>query len=342
MPAPVDSAVTPAILAAAPKAELHVHVEGSLTPELAFEIGRRNGVALPWDSPEALRRAYDFADLQSFLDVYYATAAVLRTADDFHDLAWAYLRGAARDGVVRSEIFFDPQTHLARGVPFETVIGGLSRAVGRARTELGLSAALVMCFLRHLPEAEAIETLERALPFRDALVGVGLDSGERGNPPEKFREVFARARRLGLRCVAHAGEEGPPSFVSGALDALGAERIDHGVRCLEDADVTARLVRERIPLTVCPLSNVRLRVCRSLAEHPLPRMLDAGLRASLHSDDPAFFGGGIADVYRASAAEMPLDRGRVWRLLRNSLESAFWEASEAAPWLERLDALLAP
>ena len=342
MSAPADLPLPRELLAAAPKAELHVHVEGTLTPELAFAIGRRNGIALPWESPEALRRAYDFTDLQSFLDVYYATAAVLRTADDFHDLAWAYLRGAARDGVVRAEIFFDPQTHLARGVPFETVIGGLSRAVGRARGELGLSAALVMCFLRHLPEAEAIETLERAEPFRDALVGVGLDSGERGNPPEKFREVFARARRRDLRCVAHAGEEGPPSFITGALDALGAERIDHGVRCLEDADVTARLVRGRIPLTVCPLSNVRLRVVGSLAEHPLPRMLDAGLRASLHSDDPAFFGGGIADVYRAAAAEMPLDRRRVWRLLRNSLESAFWEPAEAAPWLERLDTLLAP
>ena len=337
-----DAPLDPDLLAAAPKAELHVHVEGTLSPELAFTIGRRNRVALPWESPEALRRAYDFTDLQSFLDLYYATAAVLRTADDFHDLAWDYLRGAARDGVVRAEIFFDPQTHLARGVPFETVIGGLTRAVARARTELGLSAALIMCFLRHLPEAEAIETLERALPFRDGIVGVGLDSGERGNPPEKFREVFARARREGLRCVAHAGEEGPPSFVTGALDALGAERIDHGVRCLEDPGVTARLVRGRIPLTVCPLSNVRLHVVGSLAAHPLPRMLDAGLRASVHSDDPAFFGGGIVDAYRESAAAMPLDRRRLWRLLRNSLESAFWEPSEAAPHLERLDALLAP
>jgi len=331
--------VDPAILAAAPKAELHVHVEGTLTADLAFAFARRNGVALPWESPADLRRALHFRDLQGFLDVYYATAAVLRTADDFHDLAWNYLLDARRDNVVRAEIFFDPQTHTARGVPFAEVIGGLSRAIDRAGPELGLSAALVMCFLRHLPEADAIATLEEAAPFRDRIIGVGLDSGERGNPPERFGEVFARARRLGLHCVAHAGEEGPPAFVTGALDALHAERIDHGVRCLEDPTVVARLVRKRVPLTVCPLSNVRLRVVETLADHPLRRMLDAGLRASVHSDDPAFFGGGIGTTYRETAAALGLSRGEARRLLRHSLESAFWEPREATPHVERLEAL---
>jgi adenosine deaminase len=236
----------------APKAELHVHIEGTLEPELAFAIGRRNGIALPYESPGAMRQAYAFRDLQSFLDIYYAAAAVLRTEEDFFEMAWAYLQKAHADNVVRAEIFFDPQTHTARGVAFETVVRGLGRALERARRELGISAALIMCFLRHLSEREAFETLEQAEPFRDAFLGVGLDSGERGNPPEKFRDVFARCRRLGLHVVAHAGEEGPPASIIGALDALGAERIDHGVRCLEDQGVVTRLVRERIPLTVCP------------------------------------------------------------------------------------------
>ncbi|RLS33656.1 MAG: adenosine deaminase [Planctomycetota bacterium] len=327
------------LVARAPKAELHVHIEGTLQPELAFEIGRRNRIALPWESPEALRQAYAFTDLQSFLDIYYTVASVLCTEEDFHDVAWAYLQGARDDNVVRAEIFFDPQTHLVRGVPFEAVIGGLSRAICRAERELGISAALIMCFLRHLSEREALETLERAAPYRGQLLGVGLDSGERGNPPEKFRDLFARCRRLGLHSVAHAGEEGPPEFITAALDALGAERIDHGIRCLEDRGLVARLVRERIPLTVCPLSNVRLRVFETLADHCLPRLLAAGLRVSLHSDDPAFFGGAINEVHRQSIMALPLSESDAHRLLRNGLESAFWEPTAAAPHLERLDAL---
>ena len=328
-----------ALISRAPKAELHVHIEGTLEPELAFEIGRRNGIALPYDSPESMRKAFAFADLQSFLDVYYTAAAVLRTEDDFHDLTWAYLQRAHADNVVRAEIFFDPQTHTARGVPFETVIGGMSRAIARAQDELGISAALIMCFLRHLTEREAFETLERAEPFREHLLGVGLDSGERGNPPEKFARVFDRCRRLGLHAVAHAGEEGPPASITAALDALCAERVDHGVRCLEDQSVVARLVRERIPLTVCPLSNVKLRVFDTLAHHNLPKLLAAGLRASVHSDDPAYFGGYVNENLRQSFARLPLTAADVYTLLRNSLESSFQPAAEQARHVERLDDL---
>ena len=329
----------PSLIAAAPKAELHVHIEGTLEPEMAFAIGRRNGVALPYDSPESLRRACAFTDLQSFLDVYYNAASVLRTEDDFHDLTWAYLQRARTDNVVRTEIFFDPQTHTARGLPFETVIGGMSRAIARARDELGMSAALIMCFLRHLSEREAFETLERAEPFRDHLLGVGLDSGEQGNPPEKFARVFERCRRLGLHAVAHAGEEGPPASITAALDALGAERIDHGVRCLEDTAVVARLVRERIPLTVCPLSNVKLRVFDVLAHHSLPKMLAAGLRASVHSDDPAYFGGSVNENLRQSFMSLPLTAVDAYTLLRNSLESSFQEPAEQARNVDWLDEL---
>jgi len=321
----------------APKAELHVHIEGTLEPELAFAIGRRNGIALPYESPGAMRQAYAFSDLQSFLDIYYAAAAVLRTEEDFFEMAWAYLQKAQADNVVRAEIFFDPQTHTARGVAFETVVQGLGRALERARRELGISAALIMCFLRHLSERDAFETLEQAEPFRDAFLGVGLDSGERGNPPEKFRGVFARCRRLGLHVVAHAGEEGPPASIIGALDALGAERIDHGVRCLEDPGVVTRLVRERIPLTVCPLSNVKLRVFDRLADHSLPRLLAAGLRASVHSDDPAYFGGYVNHNLVESCTALRLTTSDAYTLLRNSLESSFLEPSEIARHVERLN-----
>jgi len=331
----------PAIVAASPKAELHLHIEGTLEPELAFAIGRRNGVALPYPDPATMRRAYAFSDLQSFLDIYYAAAAVLLHEQDFFDLAWAYLVRAKADNVVRAEIFFDPQTHTARGVPFETVVGGLARAVERARTELGVSAALIMCFLRHLTEREAFETLEQATPFREQFIGVGLDSGERGNPPEKFTGVFATCRALGLHAVAHAGEEGPPASITGALDALGAERIDHGVRCLEDPAVVARLVRERVPLTVCPFSNVRLRVVDRLADHNLPALLAAGLRASVNSDDPAYFGGYLGDNFRGVLGSLPLSAADAYRLLRNSLESSFLEPSEIARHVERLDEVFA-
>jgi len=331
----------PAIVAAAPKAELHLHVEGTLEPEMAFAIGARNGVALPFADPAAMRRACAFRDLQSFLDVYYAAAAVLLHERDFYDLAWAYLVRAKADNVVRAEIFFDPQSHTSRGVPFATVVGGLSRAVDDARTRLGLSAGLIMCFLRHLSERDAFETLEQALPFRSQLIGVGLDSGERGNPPEKFRDVFARCRSLGLHAVAHAGEEGPPASIAGALDALGAERIDHGVRCLEDRGLVDRLVRQRVPLTVCPFSNVRLRVFDRLEDHNLPALLTAGLKASVNSDDPAFFGGYVGDNLRGVLAALPLRPTDAYRLLRNSLESSFLEPSEVAGHVARLDELFA-
>jgi len=331
----------PALVAAAPKAELHLHIEGTLEPELAFAIGRRNGVALPYPDPDAMRRACAFRDLQSFLDVYYAAAAVLLHEQDFFDLAWAYLERAKADNVVRAEIFFDPQTHTARGVPFETVVRGLSRAVARARAELGISAALIMCFLRHLSEREAFETLEQALPHREQFIGVGLDSGERGNPPEKFTGVFAKARSLGLRVVAHAGEEGPPGSILGALDALGAERIDHGVRCLEDRGLVGRLVRERVPLTVCPFSNIRLRVFDRLEDHNLRALLAAGLRASVNSDDPAYFGGYVGDNFQGVITALTLTGAEAYRLLRNSLESSFLEPSAIARHVERLDEVFA-
>ena len=339
------SRITPrqllAIVGAAPKAELHLHIEGTLEPELAFAIARRNGVALPYPDPAAMRRAYAFSDLQSFLDIYYAAAAVLLHEQDFFDMAWAYLEKARADNVVRAEIFFDPQTHTARGVPFETVVRGLSRAVEKAQADLGMSAALIMCFLRHLTEREAYETLEQAEPYRQAFIGVGLDSGERGNPPEKFTGVFEKCRSLGLHAVAHAGEEGPPASITGALDALGAERIDHGVRCLEDQAVVTRLVRDRIPLTVCPFSNVKLRVCDRLEDHPLPRLLAAGLRASIHSDDPAYFGGYVNDNLLGSLAALPLTPADAYTLLRNSLESSFMEPTEIAGHVERLDEVFA-
>ena len=326
-----------ALIASAPKAELHVHIEGTLEPEMAFEIGRRNGIAMPYQSPAAMRQAFAFTDLQSFLDVYYAASAVLRTEQDFFDVTWAYLVRARDENVVRAEIFFDPQLHTGRGVPFETVIGGLSRAIKRAGSELGVSAALIMCFLRDLTEREAFVTLEQAEPFRGQLLGVGLDSAECGNPPEKFTALFARCRSAGLHTVAHAGEEGPPASITAALDALGAERIDHGVRCLEDRALVARLVRERIPLTVCPLSNVKLGVFDAIGHHNLPALLAAGLRASVHSDDPAFFGGSVNENYRQAFASLPLTAADAYTLLRNSLESSFMEPAEKARHVDGLD-----
>jgi adenine deaminase len=323
-----------------PKAELHVHIEGTLEPELRFALAARNGVSLPGPGVDALRAAYDFRDLQSFLDVYYAGASVLRTADDFHDLAWAYLTRAAAENVVRAEIFFDPQTHTARGVDVATVIEGLSRACEAART-LGVSAALILCFLRHLSEREAFETLEQALPFRHRFIGVGLDSSERGHPPEKFARVFARCRELGLHVVAHAGEEGPASFITGALDALRAERIDHGVRCLEDPALVARLARERIPLTVCPRSNVKLRVVDRMADHPLRRMLDARLVATVNSDDPAYFGGYLNQNLTEAFDALGLDGDAAVRVARNSLEAAFLEPDERRRQVDRLEAFVA-
>ena len=334
----ITQAQLPALLRNAPKAELHMHIEGSLEPELIFELARRNGVALAYADVDALRAAYAFSDLQSFLDIYYAGASVLLTEADFHDMAWAYLQRAAADHIVNAELFFDPQTHTARGVSMGTVIKGLHSAVQRAQDELGMSAQLILCFLRHLSEAEALATLEQALPYRDMFIGVGLDSSERGHPPEKFAQVFARARSLDLHLVAHAGEEGPPAYIWSALDVLQVERIDHGVRCLEDPALVQRLVQRQVPLTVCPFSNVKLRVFDRLADHNLAALLDAGLRATVNSDDPAYFGGylnqNLVETFEALPA---LTARHAYRLLRNSLEASFATEVMKAGWVQSLD-----
>ncbi len=330
------------LLARIPKAELHIHIEGSLEPELIFALAKRNGVRLAYPSVEALRAAYAFKDLQSFLDIYYAGASVLREEADFFDMAMAYFRRAAEDNVVHAEVFFDPQTHTGRGVPFSTVIGGLSRACESAQRELGVSALLILCFLRHLPEEAAFETLEQARPFIGRFIGVGLDSSERGHPPEKFARVFARCRELGLHAVAHAGEEGPPAYISSALDVLGVERIDHGVRSLEDAELVRRLARERVPLTVCPLSNVKLRVFASLAEHNIGSLLDAGLCATINSDDPAYFGGYMNRNWTETfAAQARLTARHAWQLAANSFEASFAPQADKARWRAALDAAFA-
>ncbi|HEY7752994.1 MAG TPA: adenosine deaminase [Steroidobacteraceae bacterium] len=328
----------PGLLAAMPKAELHIHIEGSLEPELIFGLAKRNGVTLPWPSVDALRAAYAFTDLQSFLDIYYAGAGVLLKERDFEDLAMAYLRRAAADHVVRAEIFFDPQTHTARGVSFRAVMDGLTRACLRARTELGVDAELILCFLRHLSEEAAFATLEEALPFRGRFIGVGLDSSERGHPPEKFARIFARCRELGLRLVAHAGEEGPPEYIRAALDVLKAERIDHGVRCVEDPALVARLARTRVPLTVCPLSNVKLCVFPRLAEHNLPALLGANLCATLNSDDPAYFGGYVNRNFQECFEALPRLTARdAWQLAANSFEASFAGEASKRRWLDALD-----
>ncbi len=332
----------PALLRRMPKAELHIHIEGSLEPELIFRLAQRNGVALAYPSVEALRAAYAFTDLQSFLDIYYAGAGVLRTEQDFFDMAWAYFERAAADGVVHAELFFDPQTHTARGVPFEAVIQGLGHACRRAHAELGLGARLILCFLRHLSEDEALATLDEALPWRRHFVGVGLDSSERGHPPEKFARVFARCRELGLHLVAHAGEEGPPAYIRAALDVLKVERIDHGVRCVEDPALVQRLAAERVPLTVCPLSNVKLRVFDRLADHNLPALLDAGLCVTVNSDDPAYFGGYVNRNFLALFDALPqLGARHAWQLAANSFEASFADAAQKAAWRRRLDEVFA-
>src|SRR6266481_1014887 len=282
---------TDALITRLPKCELHLHVEGSLEPELMFALARRNGIRLPYASVDAVRQAYHFRNLQDFLDIYYRGMSVLITEQDFYDLAFAYLERAHADNVRHVEMFFDPQGHTSRGVPFATVLAGLTRAIGDAEQKLGVKASLIMCFLRHLDEADAERTLDCALAFKDRIAGVGLDSSEKGNPPGKFKRVFERAREAGFFLTAHAGEEGPPSYVWEALDVLGVARIDHGVRAMEDEPLVERLARERVPLTVCPLSNVRLRVVEDLAHHPLRRMLDKGLVATVNSDDPAEFCG---------------------------------------------------
>ncbi len=320
-----------------PKAELHLHIEGTLEPELMFELARRNGVSLPYPDAEAVRRAYRFSNLQSFLDVYYRACSVLIHERDFYELTAAYLARAREQGVRHVEMFFDPQTHTARGVKLETVVSGIGRALTEARG-LGITSQLIMCFLRDLPADDAMATLEGALAHRDVIFGVGLDSAEAGNPPRKFREVFARAIDAGFRAVAHAGEEGPPEYIWEALDLLGAQRIDHGVRCLEDRRLVQRLEADRIPLTVCPFSNVKLRVVDTLDQHPLGALLEHGLCATVNSDDPAYFGGYVGENLAGVAAALRLDDSALIQLARNSFEASFLDDATRASHLAELDA----
>ena len=325
-----------------PKAELHLHIEGTLEPEMLFELAGRNGVELPFTDEAAVRAAYSFTDLQSFLDIYYQGAAVLQTGQDFHDLMAAYLRRAHADGVRRAEMFFDPQTHTERGVGFDVFMEGFTSAMADAEAATGISSGLIMCFLRHLPGEAACDTFRAAEAWLDRIIGVGLDSSEADHPPEEFAEAYAMARAAGLRPVAHAGEEGPPSYITGALDALGAERIDHGVRCEEDPALVRRLAEAQTPLTVCPLSNLALCVVDDLSGHNLKRLLDAGLKVTINSDDPAYFGGYVADNYLAAASALGLTRAELTQCARNSLEASFAAADQKQAWLADLGAYLAP
>jgi adenosine deaminase len=320
-----------------PKAELHMHLEGSLEPELMVELARRNGVTLPYASVEAVRQAYVFGSLQSFLDIYYAGCRVLLREQDFYDLTWAYLARVAGQGVRHTEVFFDPQTHTDRGLAFETVITGIRRALLDGQQKLGVSTKLILCFLRHLSAEAAMETLRQARQYKDWIVAVGLDSSEVGFPPERFRGVFDRARGEGFLTVAHAGEEGPPEYIWQALDLLKVSRIDHGVRCMEDPILVRRLADEQVPLTVCPLSNVKLRVFRSLAQHNLKKLLDLGLCVTVNSDDPAYLGGYIAENFQAAQAELDLSRDDIHRLARNSFQASFLGPDEKRGFIQELD-----
>jgi adenosine deaminase len=324
-----------------PKAELHLHLEGTLEPELLLELAGRNGVALRFASVDEVRAAYDFTDLQSFLDLYEEGSAVLCTQQDFHDLTVAYLDRVAGDGARRVEVFFDPQAHTGRGVPMGAVIEGIASGLEEGERRHGITSGLILCFLRHLPAGEAMVTFEQALPFREHLLGVGLDSGEVGNPPSRFTAVFERARAEGLHAVAHAGEEGPPDYIAEALDLLEVERIDHGVRCLEDPELTERLARERVPLTVCPLSNVALRVVDRLEDHPLPALLEAGITVTVNSDDPAYFGGYLGDNHLAVQTALGLTQQQMVELARNSLTACFVDDDERARLTAELDAYVA-
>lgn len=328
-------------IAGLPKAELHLHIEGSLEPELMFELAQRNGVAIPYASVEEVRAAYAFSNLQDFLDIYYAGADVLRTRADFHDLAMAYFVRAAADGVLHAEIMFDPQTHTDRGIAFAEVIEGLLSAMRAAESELGVTSSLILSFLRHLSEEAAFATLAAAEPWLAQIAAVGLDSSEVGHPPEKFARVFAAARAKGLKITAHAGEEGPPDYVYQALDVLGTDRIDHGNRALEDPVLVTRLAAEGMTLTVCPLSNLKLCVVDDLADHPIDGMLALGLKATVNSDDPAYFGGYVADNYRAVAQARGLTRADLITLARNSFTGSFLPPETVAANLARLEAYAA-
>lgn len=333
---PVPQERLPELLRTMPKAELHIHIEGSLEPELMFALAQRKGVSIAYPDVASLRAAYVFDNLQSFLDIYHAGTLVLRTEQDFYDMTHAYLARAAADNVLHAEIFFDPQTHTAHGVSADVVINGLYRACVDARVEFDMNASLILCFLRHLSEQEAFECLEQALPHLDKLVGAGLASSEMGHPPEKFARVFARARELGLRLVAHAGEEGPPAYIWSALDVLKVERIDHGVQAVKDPLLMARLARDRIALTVCPLSNLKLRVFPTLAAHNLGRMLDAGIVATVNSDDPSYFGGYINQNFTQTFAALGLTAQHAYQLAHNSFEASFIDDRLKRQYLDRL------
>lgn len=332
--------ITDAFLKGLPKAELHLHIEGSFEPDLMFAIAQRNGITLPYANIDALKKAYDFANLQDFLDIYYQGMSVLHTEQDFFDLTMAYLTRANADGVIHTEIFFDPQGHTERGIAFETVITGITRALKKAEEDFGLTYKLIMCFLRHLSEEDALSTWEDAQPYLDWIHGVGLDSSEVGHPPEKFKTVFAKAKAAGLNCVAHAGEEGPPSYVWGALQTLNVDRIDHGNRALEDMDLVKVLKDKRIPLTVCPLSNLKLCVVDDMSQHPIKKMLDLGLVATVNSDDPSYFGGYVAQNFMALRDALPLTRDDFVTLARNSLTSAFVSEAQKQDMCAKLDAYL--
>lgn len=319
-----------------PKAELHLHIEGTLEPEMVMQLAAKHSVPLPYDSVQSLRDAYQFDNLQSFLDIYYAGAAVLRDEHDFYDLTAAYLRKAHEQGVIHVEIFFDPQTHTERGVAFADVVHGIHRALVDAERSVGITHRLILCFLRHLSADDAMQTLEQALPYKQYLAAVGLDSGEKGNPPAKFRAVFARALLEGLLTVAHAGEEGPAAYISEALDVLQVSRIDHGVRCDEDDELVRRLVRERMPLTVCPLSNTKLKVYAHMADHNLKRLLDRGVCVTVNSDDPAYFGGYVLENYLAVQQALNLSKTDLVQLASNSIEASWLLPAEKQVWLQKI------
>ncbi|MBY8286886.1 adenosine deaminase [Vibrio fluvialis] len=311
-----------------PKVELHLHIEGSLEPELMFDLAQRNQIAIPFSSPDEVRAAYQFSNLQSFLDIYYQGANVLIHEQDFFDLTWAYLLRCQQDNVMHTEIFFDPQTHTARGIAFETVINGITQALEKGQQELGISSQLIMCFLRHLSEADAMLTLQQALPYKDKIVGVGLDSSEQGHPPEKFQQVFRQAREAGFIAVAHAGEEGPALNIRNAIDLLGVQRVDHGVRCVEDAALVQELKQTRMPLTVCPLSNLKLKVFTGMEQHNIVDLLRQGLCVTINSDDPAYFGGYMTDNFMAVADAHPMSHQELAQFTLNAIEASFISDAE--------------
>ena len=327
------------LIRALPKAELHVHIEGTFEPELMFEIAQRNQIDIPYKSVEEVRQAYNFHNLQSFLDIYYAGANVLIHEQDFYDLAWAYFKKCAEDHVVHTEIFFDPQTHTDRGIAFKTVLNGLQRACNDAKAKLGISSYLIMCFLRHLSEEAALKTLEQALPYKNQIIAVGLDSSEVGHPPAKFTRVFAKAREAGFLVVAHAGEEGPPEYVWEALDLLKVNRIDHGVRSEEDPVLMQRLIQEKMPLTVCPLSNLKLCVVDDMQQHNIHRLLQQGVKVTVNSDDPSYFGGYMNDNFFAIQKALNLSEAELKQLAINSFEAAFIDNTEKQSWIKKIQAL---